>query len=85
MMGLQYRVVYKKGIPMGKRFLSHASRSIAHNSLLCQLFSLSGLSESLPVTVITNMYSVVLKLAVDGFSEPHYTLHDGILHYDNII
>jgi len=91
MMGLQYRVVYKKGSLNGAA--DALSRKPVHNSELLALSVLQPVwLERVSAECVSASYAgdshveaIIQKLAVYPLSEPHYTYRDGLLRYKNRI
>lgn len=86
MMGLQFRVVYKKGI------LNGAANALSRRPHVdSELYSVSQIQPVWLDQVVasyandTSALDKIQKLVVDPASVPHYTLSAGILCYDNRI
>jgi hypothetical protein len=86
MMDLQYKVIYKKG-NLNTAADALSRRPTAHSELM-------SVSTIKPVwlELVEASYSndsfvqgLLQKLAVDPLVDPHYTLCDGLLCYDNRI
>lgn len=85
LMGLQYKIVYKKGILNGAA--DALSRKPMHSSEILSISNVQPVWLDRVLSSYANdshMQSVVQKLAVDPLSEPHYTFRDGLLCYKNM-
>jgi hypothetical protein len=86
LLGLQYRIMYKKGSENG------AADALSRHPQLTQ--TCLAVSSCTPqwLTNIMDSYShddmsreIIAKLAVDAAAVPHYSWHDGLLRYKNRI
>jgi len=86
LMGLQYKIIYKKGALNGAA--DALSRKPPHSSEVLSVTTIQPVWLDRVVASYSqdpHVQSILQKLVVDPLSEPEYTLRDGLLRYKNKI